>query len=201
MAEGKVIKSSYRHVRHIITGDRNTVARTMLSSAQATSNISGYTPAVQSGFSAGPAFTNQAGFLSEQNLHQGADPNSPAAFQKNLQIVQERVARLQNLARNTLAGIQNAYHPGNSLVQTQANLGTLKQEIEEISQLMLQSGVGALPLLPISAPDEAMPRPTEQQLLAEVNNSIRSVFEQMKRSQDSAAVVANLLGTPDRTSK
>lgn len=66
---------------------------------------------------------------------------------------------------------------------------------------MLQSGVGALPLLPIPALGEAMSRPTEQQLLTDVNNSIRLVFEQMKRSQDSAAVVANLLGAADRSSK
>ncbi|KAG6890523.1 hypothetical protein C0995_007723 [Termitomyces sp. Mi166 len=153
--------------------------------------MSGYTPGVQTGFSAGPTFSNQPEFLSsEQNLHQGTDPSSPAAFHQNLQIVQERVARLQNLARNTLAGISLS-----------ANLGTLKQEIEELSQLMLQSGVGALPLLPIPTSGETLSPPTEQQLLTEVNNSIRFVFEQMKRSQDSAAVVANLLGAPDRTSK
>ncbi|KAG5719293.1 hypothetical protein E4T56_gene13320 [Termitomyces sp. T112] len=173
----------------------------MLPNTQASSSLSGYAPAVQSGFPAGPAFPNQPGFISsEQNLHQGTDPNSPASFHQNLQIVQEHVARLQNLARNTLSGIQNAYHPGNSLVQTQANLGTLKEEIEELSQLMLRSGVGALPLLPIPAPGETMSPPTEQQLLAEVNDSIRSAFEQMKRSQDSASVVANLLGAPDRIS-
>ncbi|KAG6888785.1 hypothetical protein C0992_007515 [Termitomyces sp. T32_za158] len=200
----------------------------MLPSAQATTNISGYTPAVQAGFSAGPAFTNQPGFLSsEQNIHQGGDPNSPAAFHKNLQIVQERVLHLQNLARNTLAAMRanpvdrmltiqatawdklkvcylGSLHDCSrsvSQVSLLANLGRLKQEIEDISQLMLQSGVGALPLLPIPAPDEGMPRPTEQQLLTEVNTSIRLVFEQMKRSQDSAAVVANLLGAPDRSSK
>ena len=72
----------------------------------ANSSMSGYVPAVQSGFSAGPAFQSPPQFLpSEQNLHQGVDPNSPAAFQQTLQIIQERVARLHDLARNTLAGM------------------------------------------------------------------------------------------------
>ncbi|KAG6906509.1 hypothetical protein DXG01_013563 [Tephrocybe rancida] len=148
--------------------------------------MSGFAPALPSGFSAESSFPNQQGFLPpEHTLHQGSDPNSPAAFQQNLQIVQERVARLQNLARNTLAGI----------------LDRLKQEIQELSQLMLQSGVGALPVLPMPGPSDAISPPTEQQLLAEVNNSIRFVFEQVKRSQDSAAVVANLLGAPGRAEK
>ncbi|KAG6864910.1 hypothetical protein C0991_006439 [Blastosporella zonata] len=161
--------------------------------------MSGFAPSLQSGFSSGPAFSQQGFLPSEHTLHQGSDPNSPAAFQQNLQIVQERVARLQNITRNTLARIQNAYHPNNSLMHTEASMRTLKQEIQELSQLMLQSGVGALPVLPIPGPGQTISPPTEQQLLAEVNQSIGSVFEQVKRSQDSAAVVANLLSAPDRT--
>ncbi|KAG6830275.1 hypothetical protein H0H92_001541 [Tricholoma furcatifolium] len=174
-------------------------AQSLQSSSSMSSN--GYGTSVQAAFSTG-AFQNQPGFLtSEHNLHQGPDPNSPVVFQQNLQIIQERVAHLQNLARNTLAGIQNAYHPGNSMMHTQANLRTLKQEIESLSQLMLQSGVGALPLLPMPAPGESVSPPTEQQLLNDINNSIRLVFEQVKRCQDSSAVVANLLGAPERGGK
>ncbi|KAG6846985.1 hypothetical protein H0H93_010743 [Arthromyces matolae] len=188
-------------------------------SPQGNSNIGGYAPPLQSGFSGGSSFSSQQGFLPSEhiNLHSsGADPNSPAAFQQSLQLVQERVARLQNLARTILAGIQNSYHPGNSMAHTQgkenrkpfsivslmmpssANVESLRQEIEGLSQLMLQSGVGALPVLPRPSAGQDMPPPTEQQLLTEVNHSIRYVFEQVKRNQDSAAVVANLLSAPDR---
>ncbi|KAG6856807.1 hypothetical protein H0H87_000504 [Tephrocybe sp. NHM501043] len=161
-----------------------------------------YAPPLQTGFSTGPAFPNQQVFLpSEQTLHQAPDPNSPAAFQQSLQNIQERVVRLQNLARSTLARIQNAYHPNNSLMHTEASMRTLKQEIQELSQLMLQSGVGALPVLPMPGPGETISPPTEQQLMTQVNDSIGVLFEQVKRSQDSAAVVANLLGAPDRSAK
>jgi hypothetical protein len=38
-------------------------------------------------------------------LYQGTDPTSPELFKQNLQLAQEHVARLQDLAVNTLAGM------------------------------------------------------------------------------------------------
>ncbi|KAF5376996.1 hypothetical protein D9615_007303 [Tricholomella constricta] len=165
-------------------------------------DMSGYTSTMQPGYSSAQSFPNQQAFtMSDHSLHQGPDPNSPAAFQQNIQIAQEGVARLQNLARSALAGIQNAYHPGNSPAQTEADVATLKQTIQTVTDHLWQSGVGALPLLPIPGPGETSTSPTEQQMLAEANRSIQFIYEQLKRSQDSAAVVANLLGAPDRSTR
>ncbi|KAF8060718.1 hypothetical protein FPV67DRAFT_303736 [Lyophyllum atratum] len=161
-------------------------------------NMSGYPSTMQPGYPSGQPFSNQQGFLPDHSLHQGTDPNSPVVFQQNIQIAQENVARLQNTARSALAGIQNAYHPGNSPVQTEADIATLKQTIKSITELLWQTGVGALPVLPIPGPGETVSAPTEQQMLSEANRSIQSIYEQLKRSQESAAVVANLLGALDR---
>jgi hypothetical protein len=66
---------------------------------------------------------------------------------------------------------------------------------------MRHSGVGALPFLPVSpAQDVPFVPPSEQQLIVDTNRSIQALYEKLKRSQESAAVVANLLGAPDHSS-
>jgi len=71
-------------------------------------SLSGF-PSVQPNFTSVQAYPNQQNFLpqtlQDHSLHQGTDPNSPEVFKQNLQIVQENVARLQNLARSALAGM------------------------------------------------------------------------------------------------
>jgi len=63
---------------------------------------------------------------------------------------------------------------------------------------MRHSGVGALPLLPVpTASDAPFVPPLEQQLMLDTNRSIRVLYEKLKQRQDSAAVVADLLGAPD----
>ncbi|KAF8639382.1 hypothetical protein AX17_001538 [Amanita inopinata Kibby_2008] len=129
---------------------------------------------------------------------QGTDPNSPEVFRQNLQIVQQQVMQLQALARSALAGIQNAYHPGMNPAQTQADLTNLKHAIQVLLDLMRQTGVGALPLLPL--PTEAAPHiavPSEEQLMEDTVRGIKVLFEKQKRSQDAAAVVANLMGVSE----
>jgi len=153
---------------------------------------------MQPGYTAVQPFPNQQAFLPNHSLHQGVDPNSPTTFQQNIQLAQQNVANLQNLARSALSGIQNAYHSGNSRAQTEANIATLKQTIKATADLLVQSGVGALPVLPIPNPGETVTAPSEQQLLSDANHSIKLIYEQLRRNQESAAVVANLLGAPDR---
>lgn len=66
-----------------------------------------------------------------------------------------------------------------------------------LSNMLRSSGVGALPLLPTTGPEAPTIAPTEQQMIINTNQSIQALYDQLKRSQDSAAVVANLLGAPD----
>ncbi|KAF9457364.1 hypothetical protein BDZ94DRAFT_1144569, partial [Collybia nuda] len=127
----------------------------------------------------------------------GADPNSPEVFKQHIFLIRENVAQLQNFARNALTGIQNAYHTGNNPAQTEASITALKQTLQMISDMLRNSGVGALPLLPTTGPGAPVIAPTEQQLLIETNQSIQTLYERLNRRQDSAAVVANLLGAPD----
>jgi hypothetical protein len=115
---------------------------------------------------------------------------------------------------------QHAYHPGNSPVETEgtlysiqpyvsfyiltylvANIASIKETLQVIADIMRHSGVGALPLLPMpTSLDVPFVPPTEQQLMIDTNQSIQTLYEKLKRSQESAAVVANLLTTADQSS-
>ncbi|PFH45671.1 hypothetical protein AMATHDRAFT_158262 [Amanita thiersii Skay4041] len=126
----------------------------------------------------------------------GADPNSPEVFRQNLQVVQQELMQVQSLARNALVGIQSAYHLGTNPTQTEVDLANLKQSINFLLNLMRHTGVGALPLLPL--PTEAVPTmtvPTEEQLMEDTTRGIKVLFEKQKRSQESANVAANILGS------
>jgi len=163
-----------------------------------TISLLGYPVQPQTGFQVGPvaSFPSQQGFLpsQDQQLQQG-DETSLVLFKQNLQLVQENVIRLQGLARSALAGIKNAYHPGNSPAQTQADIAAIKQTLQILSDLMLHTGVGALPLVDTinGVPQNMF---SEKELEEKTSHGVKLLFEKHKRSQDSAAVVANLLG-PD----
>jgi hypothetical protein len=113
---------------------------------------------------------------------------------------------------------QNAYHPGMNPSQTSSDLANLKQAIHLLLKVMRQSGVGGLPLLALPSlqgMDAAMSVgetlagldaantgtagiasiqvPSEEKLLEA--DGIKVLFERQKRSRESAAVVANLLGS------
>ena len=63
---------------------------------------------------------------------------------------------------------------------------------------MRRSGVGALHLLPIpTSLDVPVVPPSEEQLMIDTNLSIQALYDKLKRSQESVAVVANLLGASD----
>ncbi|KAJ7182335.1 hypothetical protein C8R43DRAFT_3093 [Mycena crocata] len=151
--------------------------------------------AMQQNFNASPGFVNAHDFLSqstsqEHSLHQGTDPNSPELFKRNLELVRQNVIRLQEVARRALEGIQNAYCPGRTPTRTAVDLATLKQTMHVVSELMRHSGVGGLPLLLV--PDKAILH-TEAELVAQTARTAQTFHDQLRRSHDSAAIVANLL--------
>ncbi|KAH9477314.1 hypothetical protein JR316_0009518 [Psilocybe cubensis] len=141
----------------------------------------------------------QPGYLSQALLHdplnQAADPNSPEVFKDNIQIVQNHVHRLRDAAKQLQTAIQLAYQPGYSPASTEAYISTLKNELAMTIEILRKSGVGALPFIPPSNDDNPCPVPTEQALLENRMTSVRALHEKLQRSQDSAAVVANLLTT------
>ncbi|KAK0448458.1 uncharacterized protein EV420DRAFT_1338840 [Desarmillaria tabescens] len=136
--------------------------------------------------------------LAAEAMQVQVDPHSPELFKRNITLVRRHVLNLQNEATNALAGIQNAYHPGSSPAQTESNISALKRTLEVLSDVMRHTGVGALPLLPFPQ-QSAVPQvaPTEQEMMIDVSKSVQVLYERLKRSQESAAVVANLLGTSD----
>ncbi|KAJ7479659.1 hypothetical protein FB451DRAFT_1239513, partial [Mycena latifolia] len=154
-------------------------------------------------FSSAQGFPNSQTFLpqttsQEHSLHQGADPNSPELFKQNLQLVQQHVLSLQEVAKRVLDGIINAYRAGRTPTQTEADLATLKQTLQMVADLMRHTGVGGLPLLPVADGTETAPLPTEEQLITQTTRAVQVLYDQLKRGQDSAAVIANLLNSAER---
>lgn len=75
------------------------------------------------------------------------------------------------------------------------DITAVKQTLQLLFDLLRHSGVGALPLLPLPQSNtQAVIAPTEQQLMNTTASSIHSLYERLRRSQESADVVANLLG-------
>ncbi|KAI0691480.1 hypothetical protein BC835DRAFT_1359933 [Cytidiella melzeri] len=139
------------------------------------------------------------GSADHQQQHSGGgvgDPNSPEVFKQNVNVIQQQLVRVQDLARSALMGIENAYHPGNNPVQTSDYLVALRQALHLLADLLRQSGVGALPMLDPSTPLESLP--SEEKLLAETMRSIEVQYAQQKRIQESAGTVFNLLGSVDQ---
>ncbi|KAJ3752136.1 hypothetical protein EV360DRAFT_55748 [Lentinula raphanica] len=143
-----------------------------------------------------------------------ADPNSIEAFKLNIQDILKDILHLQNLARNTLLGIQNAYHPGSTPTQTEGAHYPCRQKVNSIHSVCsfirfnalhsVNIGVGALPILHVppaittnstnAAQDNIVP--PEAQMIADATRSIQILFERIKRVQESAGTVANLLQAP-----
>ncbi|KAJ3526553.1 hypothetical protein NMY22_g10118 [Coprinellus aureogranulatus] len=141
------------------------------------------------------------------SLSSTMDQNSPILFKRNLELVQREVVRVQGLAQQVYSGINGAYLPGMDPMNTKRLIAELKQAIEHLTSLLRSTGVGALPLLPpppprtpafadasgLPQPQEGIHVPTEAELLEYANESVKTLYDSLKRKQDSAAVVANLL--------
>lgn len=72
----------------------------------------------------------------------------------------------------------------------------LKGALQELVELLRQSGVGALPLLNPAA-TEGLP-PPEDKLMADLTQSIEHEYAKYKRMQENSAVVLNLLSSAEQ---
>ncbi|KAG6328874.1 hypothetical protein ID866_10213, partial [Astraeus odoratus] len=150
------------------------------SSSQASTSVYAI-PSFPSSFSTTPFLSQDATTISTL-----VDPNSPETFKQNIQIALDHVARINSLARNSLHGVQNAFHAGNNPAQTEGI-------VDEIAcHFLKQTGLGAYPLPPTDPQSVASSPPTEQQLIADTSREVQQLYEKMKRIQESNAVVANL---------
>ncbi|KIJ09786.1 hypothetical protein PAXINDRAFT_86989, partial [Paxillus involutus ATCC 200175] len=130
-----------------------------------------------------------------------ADPNSPETFKQNVQIALEHVARVNPLARSTSHDIQNAYQVGNDPAQTEADLTALNQATRTLVDFLGQTSVGAYPLPPSDLQSAPPGPPSEQQPIADTAHGVQQLYEQLKRTQESRAVVASLIGPGEARSK
>ncbi|KAF9445883.1 hypothetical protein P691DRAFT_805046 [Macrolepiota fuliginosa MF-IS2] len=127
----------------------------------------------------------------------GVDPNSPEAFKQSLRLVEERLTNLRAHSRRALAGIKNAYHIGSNPSQTQDDIDAVKHALAILAKDMRESGIGALPVLETNSNGQTEV-PTEAKLMEKAGKGVQIHFEKLKRAQESAAVVANLLSTDHR---
>jgi len=150
-----------------------------------------HTNLMQSGFATFPSpFQSQ-----EHSLHQSPDPYSPEVFKQNIQLVQAHVERLQTLARSALTGVYHAYHQSINPAQTNADIASLRQALAFVTDTMRQTGVGALPLLPLSATEHTVP--TEQQMMEDATLAVQAQYEKIKRIQEAATIAASVLSAQD----
>ncbi|VDB86592.1 unnamed protein product [Peniophora sp. CBMAI 1063] len=136
-------------------------------------------------------------FGSSQTLTEAGaqmDQNSPELLKENMKLVQTHVEHVRSLALATQHGIEKAYSEDMNPVQTAESLQNLRQAISSLQDLLISSGVGALPILP-----EGAPTPTEVQLLDMTTKTHNQVWSARSRAQDASAVVANILSMPDRS--
>jgi hypothetical protein len=64
---------------------------------------------------------------------------------------------------------------------------------------MRQTGVGALPLLPLSATENSAP--TEQQMMEDATHAVQAQYEKLKRIQEAATISANVLSAQDPSAR
>ncbi|KAJ8082853.1 hypothetical protein PM082_008710 [Marasmius tenuissimus] len=162
----------------------------------------------------GPGFLQPmvpTGSQAQQSNPVTNDPNSVETFKQNMQLILEYVMTTQSFARSALSAITNAYHPGSSSTQTQADLASLQQHLHVISDMMRHSGVGALPLLAspssplgssndstlgdVQMSQEPLSPPSEEEMLAQATQSIVVLYERLRKGQEAAGVVGSLLGS------
>ncbi|KAI5997446.1 hypothetical protein EDD15DRAFT_2129718, partial [Pisolithus albus] len=88
-----------------------------------------------------------APFFTQESSTSVTDQNSPEVFKQNVQIALDQVARIHELARSGLNGMQNAYQVGNSPAQTEADLIALDLALHTLADFLKTTDVGAYPLL------------------------------------------------------
>ncbi|EIW85901.1 hypothetical protein CONPUDRAFT_160826 [Coniophora puteana RWD-64-598 SS2] len=119
------------------------------------------------------------------------NPNSTEIFRQNLQVAHSQVNRTHMLAKACLASVERAYQPETSPIQTQADFRELTSLLHALHDFFHQSGLGALPLLPM--PGDTHHEPPTFPSEPELTQAVGAAFDRLKRSQESAAVVSSLL--------
>ncbi|KAH7906288.1 hypothetical protein BJ138DRAFT_1162981 [Hygrophoropsis aurantiaca] len=170
------------------------------------SSVMNYTiPSLPSSFHQGSSgsFMSQSSGLPDH----GGDPNSPEMLKANIAAAREYVMRANSLARLCLSGTEQAYQSGTNPAQTAADFAGLQQALRSLADFLRITGVGALPAFDYEPPttDPSKPPsssstsalPTEDELVADAGRNVQARYEKLKRSQESTAVVANLLNAPD----
>ncbi|KAI5992924.1 hypothetical protein EDD15DRAFT_2196778 [Pisolithus albus] len=82
-----------------------------------------------------------APFFSQESSTSVTDQNSPEVFKQNVQIALDQVARIHELARSGLNGMQNAYQVGNSPAQTEADLIALDLALHTLADFLKTTDV------------------------------------------------------------
>jgi len=118
---------------------------------------------------------------------------------RNVQVALEQVNRVQSLAREVMFGMENAYQPTTHVSRTTQEILALKAAIAGLDDLLRETGLGALPILP-SGTGLGSPLPfTEEELLGEVLKGVQALYEKSERKHDSAKIVSDLLSQPPRS--
>ncbi|KAI6022230.1 hypothetical protein PISMIDRAFT_689138 [Pisolithus microcarpus 441] len=111
--------------------------------------------------------------LSQESSTSITDQNSPDVFKQNVQIALDQVARVNELSRSGLNGMQNAYQAGNSPAQTEADLIAFDQALHTLADFLKTTGAGAFPFLPSDTQGAACGPLTEQHLIAEMHREVQ----------------------------
>lgn len=156
-------------------------------------------------------------YLPQDALLSGPDMNTPEGFLQNIQTAVGEIEKLQLLVRTVLTSMcvqhplahvctliasfsfrQSAYQPGIAPHHTQANITRLQYQLALTIEFLRQSGVGALPVVPMpSNPTGSMTSmpsiPSEAVLMENTTKNMQILYDQLERKQESAGIVANLL--------
>ncbi|KAI5120583.1 hypothetical protein M0805_002533 [Coniferiporia weirii] len=154
--------------------------------------------------SGNPLYANNGDpFVLGAAAHQGpslnTDPNSPDLFKQNIKLAIQYVEVISRLAKTSIAGIEQAFHPasGSNPMTAAADIASIRNYINLFSDFLTQSGVGALPLLAVPLDGSVSVPPEEGALLAQATEAVTALYARQKQIQENNAVVASLLGAPE----
>ena len=81
------------------------------------------------------------------------------------------------------------------LTATTADIESIKQYLSMFTQHLVQSGVGALPMLP----DGTTPK-DEASMLADASAAVKDLYARKQQLEENHSIVAGLLTAPDSSS-
>ncbi|KAI0068143.1 hypothetical protein BV25DRAFT_1818515 [Artomyces pyxidatus] len=125
------------------------------------------------------------------------DPNSPELFKENIKVVQTHISHVQSLARVALDGIERAYHTQANPTQIADQIAALRQSLHTLSELLVSTGVGALPIIP---PDVTQ-APSEEELAKQATKAVQLLFNRHSEYQASANIVADIMSVSDQAAR